>query len=811
MKLLRNLSIWIIALSFWQNTQAQEQLGWMNDNYAGVNGIDLQPASIIDSRFKFDMSILHFNASFTNNFVGIRRNFISDKGWDTDGDFKNLFLTDRYPLPRYDDPQDSLKNIYDGKKPEDVNIYMNIQSSLPILNFMVTINSKNSFALTTKSRTMFNLDNMSPELARLAYSELGDRSLWQTRLSNENLNINAMSWGEVGVTYGREIFSINDHYLKGAVRAKYLLGLAAAYMYSDKLDYEFKNEDTLSIYNSDVSYGLASNINDDFYDDSFEFEITGKPTFGWDFGFVYEWRKNADEKYQYDMDGQTGLWRRDQNKYKLKVGFSVVDLGRVRFDKAVGTGNFNANINEWDISNFDVDGIDGFNDTLNTRFTYTADEGDFKMQLPTAISYQIDYRIWKPFYINHTGFLGVQRNSSDSRTTSISTYSIAPRIETKWFGLSIPYSYQPNFQQHRVGAMLRLGPLVIGTDNLLNYFGSDVVYGADVYVALKMPIMFKKPKDKDGDKVSNRKDKCDKEPGVWENKGCPLPDADKDGIADVNDACPNEAGIDTLKGCPDKDGDGIADRDDQCPDVAGPLALVGCPDKDGDGIADKDDQCPDLPGVAEYKGCNDVDKDGVLDHQDDCPNEKGAVENKGCPWPDRDKDGTLDKDDQCPDVVGSIDNKGCPDPDTDGDGVSDKADQCPRTPGDRSNFGCPKLEQREQEILDKAFSNLEFQSGKSIIKPTSLDELAALAQLLKSKPKGKLLISGHTDNVGKPASNLLLSKNRSIAVKNYLIKKGVAASKLVTEWFGDAQPIGDNTTQEGRQQNRRVEMKIFYE
>lgn len=811
MKLLRNLSVWIIVLLFWQNTQAQEQLGWMNDNYAGVNGIDLQPASIVDSRFKFDMSILHFNASLINNYVGLRRSFISDKGWDTDGDFKNLYLTDRYPLPRYDNPQDSLKNIYDGKKPDKVNVYTNIQTSLPILNFMVSINRKNSFALTTKLRSMTNVDNLSPELARLAYSELGDRSLWQTRLNNKDLNINSMSWGEIGITYGREIFSINDHYLKGAVRAKYLAGLVATYMYSSNVEYEFKNDDTLSIYNSDVSYGAASNVNDELYEDDFEFKIPGNPTFGWDFGFVYEWRKDAAEKYQYDMDGQTGLWRRDQNKYKLKVGFSVLDLGRVRFDKAAGTGNFNADTRNWDINNFDADGINSFNDTINGRFNATADEGDFTMQLPTAISYQVDYRIWKPFYINHTGFIGVQRNSKDSRTTSISTYSIAPRIETKWFGISIPYSYQPNFQQHRVGAMLRLGPLVVGTDNLLNYFGNDVVYGADVYVALKMPIMFKKPKDKDGDKVSNRKDKCDKEPGAWENKGCPLPDADKDGIADVNDACPNEAGIDTLKGCPDKDGDGIADRDDQCPDVAGPKALVGCPDKDGDGIADKDDQCPDLAGVAEYKGCNDVDKDGVLDHLDDCPNEKGAVENKGCPWPDRDKDGTLDKDDQCPDVVGSIDNKGCPDPDTDGDGVSDKADQCPRTPGDRSNFGCPKLEQKEQEILDKAFSNLEFQSGKSIIKPTSLDELAALAQLLKSKPKGKLLISGHTDNVGKPASNLLLSKNRSIAVKNYLIKKGVAASKLVTEWFGDAQPIGDNTTLEGRQQNRRVEMKILYE
>jgi outer membrane protein OmpA-like peptidoglycan-associated protein len=825
MKLLRNLSIWIVALSFWQNTQAQEQLGWMNDNYAGVNGIDLQPASIVDSRFKFDMSILHFNASFTNNYVGIRRNFISDKGWDTDGDFKNLFLTDRYPLPRYDDPQDSLKNIYDGKKPEDVNIYMNIQSSLPILNFMVTINSKNSFALTTKSRTMFNLDNMSPELARLAYSELGDRSLWQTRLSNENLNINAMSWGEVGVTYGREIFSINDHYLKGAVRAKYLLGLAAAYLYSDKIEYEFKNDDTLSIYNSDVSYGLASNVDDDLYED-FSFSIPGKPTFGWDFGFVYEWRKGAAEKYQYDMDGQTGLWRRDQNKYKLKVGFSVVDLGRVRFDKATGTGNFNANINEWDISNFDPDGINGFNDTINTRFLNTTDEGDFKMQLPTAISYQIDYRIWKPFYINHTGFLGVQRNSSDSRTTSISTYSIAPRIETKWFGLSIPYSYQPNFQQHRVGAMLRLGPLVIGTDNLLNYFGSDVVYGADVYVALKMPIMFKKPKDKDGDKVSNRKDNCDKEPGVWENRGCPgevkqeptsKGDLDGDGVLDISDKCIDVPGPAENNGCPfaDKDGDGVLDNADQCIDVPGPKENNGCPytDKDGDGVLDNADQCIDVPGPKENNGCpfNDRDGDGVIDNSDQCMDVAGPKENNGCPYSDRDNDGLIDKDDKCPDAPGPASNNGCPELDTDGDGILDKNDDCPKTPGVLENRGCPKIEEKEKEILDKAFNNLEFETGRAVIKLSSYDELDALVGLLKSKPESKLKISGHTDSVGSDALNLQLSKVRSEAVRNYLVKKGVPLNRFIVEFFGETQPIADNATPEGRSQNRRVEMMLMFE
>jgi outer membrane protein OmpA-like peptidoglycan-associated protein len=758
------LCAFLLVAFFWQNANAQEQLGWLNDNYAGVNSIDLQPANIVDSRFKFDMSLIHFNASLQNNYVGFKRWAIKNDEND-DRDFQDRALFERI---------DDSKNK---------NVYLNFQSSLPVFNFMFNINRKNALAITTKSRTMINIDNLEPELAKLAWESLEFPPLWQKRLTNENLNINAMSWGEVGITYGREIFTINDHYLKGSLRVKYLMGLAAAYLQSDRLEYEFKNDDTLSIYNSDVRYGFASNINDNLYED-FSFEIPGKPTFGYDFGFVYEWRKNADEKYKYDMDGKEGLWRRDKNKYILKAGFSVLDLGRVRFDKSVATGNFNADITEWDISNFDADGIDGFNDTINNRFTRTADEGDFKMKLPTSISYQLDWHIWKPFYLNHTGFIGVKRDAKEARLRNVTTYSVAPRIEFKWLGLSFPYSYQPDFQQHRIGTMLRLGPIVLGTDNLLNFVGNDVIYGGDVYVALKMPILFKKPKDKDGDKVSNKKDNCKTVSGPWSNKGCPLPDADGDGIMDSDDACPNEKGIAEFKGCPDSDADGIQDREDECPTLAGTAENRGCPDTDGDGVIDKGDQCP---------------------------TEGGPLANKGCPWPDADKDGVLDKDDQCPDVPGSVDNSGCPDPDTDGDGIPDRLDKCPRTPGTPENQGCPKLEQKEQEILDKAFDNLEFQSGTSVIKTASLDELKALAGLLKTKPNAKLLISGHTDNVGKTESNLLLSKNRANAVKNYLIKEGVAISRLITEWFGAAQPIADNATPEGRAKNRRVEMKLLYE
>jgi outer membrane protein OmpA-like peptidoglycan-associated protein len=174
----------------------------------------------------------------------------------------------------------------------------------------------------------------------------------------------------------------------------------------------------------------------------------------------------------------------------------------------------------------------------------------------------------------------------------------------------------------------------------------------------------------------------------------------------------------------------------------------------------------------------------------------------------------LDKDDDCPEVFGAVDNKGCPWPDTDKDGVVDREDDCPTTPGLKELKGCPPapvLKVEEQKILEKAFSSLEFATGKDIIKPVSLPSLNDLAKLMKEhEADWTLKLSGHTDNQGDATKNLMLSEKRAKAVKKYLVTKGVKADKVIAEWFGQTVPIADNNTPEGRQKNRRVEMKVEY-
>lgn len=105
-------------------------------------------------------------------------------------------------------------------------------------------------------------------------------------------------------------------------------------------------------------------------------------------------------------------------------------------------------------------------------------------------------------------------------------------------------------------------------------------------------------------------------------------------------------------------------------------------------------------------------------------------------------------------------------------------------------------------------SNLNFETGKSTIKSASYSELDELVDYLKRKKTLKIVVAGHTDNVGSSDGNLKLSKDRALAVKAYLVKKGISAGRLRTEGFGMNQPIADNSTPTGRAENRRTEIQI---
>lgn len=306
------------------------------------------------------------------------------------------------------------------------------------------------------------------------------------------------------------------------------------------------------------------------------------------------------------------------------------------------------------------------------------------------------------------------------------------------------------------------------SENLLDRF---------LYSAVGAHYNFSTGKDTDGDGILDKNDECPEVAGTLENGGCP--DTDGDGVIDKLDACPTEVGTAVLGGCPDTDGDGVADKDDTCPKVKGLVALKGCPDTDGDGIADNEDACPEIAGVAEFNGCVDTDKDGIADNLDTCPKVAGSKEMNGCP-------------------------------DTDKDGIADNLDKCPTVAGIAANKGCPEIKKEDAKVMEMAMKGLFFESGSARIKASSLKVLDNIAKVMNANKAYNLMIEGHTDASGDEAKNLILSKDRAKAAKDYLIAKGIDASRLTSEGYGITKPVADNNTAAGRAKNRRVEFNIKF-
>jgi len=264
-------------------------------------------------------------------------------------------------------------------------------------------------------------------------------------------------------------------------------------------------------------------------------------------------------------------------------------------------------------------------------------------------------------------------------------------------------------------------------------------------------------------------------------------DSDKDGVPDLADACANTPANSKVdaKGCEiDSDGDKIADSRDQCANTpaGAKVDAMGCEfDTDGDKIADSRDQCANTPAGAKVDamGCEfDTDGDKIADSSDQCANTPAGVK---------------------------VDAKGCA-LDGDADGIADASDACPNTKSGAKvdAKGCPV-----PQVL--ALNKVQFGLGKADLTPETKKALDAVVAEIKANPERVIEVDGHADALGSNEYNKKLSDSRAHAVSQYLIQKGVPATNVRVAAFGEEKPVASNDTDEGRAQNRRVEMFVTNE
>ncbi|OGX86732.1 hypothetical protein BEN48_12270 [Hymenobacter glacialis] len=120
-----------------------------------------------------------------------------------------------------------------------------------------------------------------------------------------------------------------------------------------------------------------------------------------------------------------------------------------------------------------------------------------------------------------------------------------------------------------------------------------------------------------------------------------------------------------------------------------------------------------------------------------------------------------------------------------------------------------KVERVGEGIKITFDSGILFDTNSSTLRSASLSEIDKMADVLQKYPDTNVLVEGHTDASGSDAINQPLSERRAQAVAGEAIAKGVSASRITTQGYGSSQPIGDNSTAEGKQANRRVEIAIY--
>ncbi len=237
----------------------------------------------------------------------------------------------------------------------------------------------------------------------------------------------------------------------------------------------------------------------------------------------------------------------------------------------------------------------------------------------------------------------------------------------------------------------------------------------------------------------------------------------------------------------DTDGDGLTDGEEVLKYHTDPLKA----DTDGDGISDGDE-------VHKYHTNplkKDTDGDGLSDY------EEIFIYHTNPLLKDTDGDGLDDG------TEVHITHTDPLNPDTDGDGIPDGQDGCPLEPGPKSNNGCPEVPYAVGQRL--ALPRIEFETGKWDILPQSFSPLNQLLGLMEKYQGTKISIQGHTDNQGDSVANQRLSVNRANSVRDWLIQHGINASRLEARGYGQTRPIATNSTEQGRETNRRIEFIII--
>jgi outer membrane protein OmpA-like peptidoglycan-associated protein len=459
---------------------AQQNIGLASGNYAGISGAWLNPASIVDSRYKFDMTLYGYESYFSNNALLMSNKVLRDR----------LFSKPPYDSSHEQAVDELLTPLDDLPEKVQGSTVSEIQAPF---SFMARTGNGSSIGLNIRNRTGITMAGLDRTTAEMLYDNLQDPDLYGVVQDNSGFNFSYMNWMEVGFTYGRVLVRSDHHFLKAAVTLKALAGSASLYLSSDDLRLTQEGPDSLSIQSPLVEYGRTERGDFDTYQRRNLLNGVEDWALGWDAGLVYELRGNLAKGRYLDQDSEVKE-RLDLNKYIVRVGVSLLDAGRFTYTRRELSQDYSANITGWDISQVNASDLDQW----DTAFAEIADyvpngSATYTHRLPTAIAANIDLHVFGGFYLNAGGYGDATRLFREASTTlrPVEWVALTPRFENRWFGFYLPLSRSA--EQTRIGATVRIGPVYFGSNNLADQLANAQNTQADYHFGVRFSIGQGKP------------------------------------------------------------------------------------------------------------------------------------------------------------------------------------------------------------------------------------------------------------------------------------------------------------------------------
>lgn len=426
---------------------AQDFPGFRAGNYTGVNGVFFNPASIADSRYRFDFNLVSLSTMVGNNRASFNLNNVI-KSFDSD----------------------ELEAQFVGSGAGLTSGMVGVDVHGPSLMF--NTGKRASVALTTRARTIANIIDVDGPLASQLANDIDNSVTYPYTLSsNANMRLAVNGWSEFGVSYAQILKDEGAHFFKGGLTLKYLAGAGNGYLnmrnLAGTLSEDAVNGEYLSNTTGRIDVGFGGVNMSDIGEDFTKMESSG---FGGDLGFVYEFRPDH-EAYK---SGDEGDWQRDRNKYKFKVGVALLDIGSMKYERdRTRSGGYDASITGAerlyldDLSSRDIDDYKQFFESRPQYFTPVAgsNESNYKVALPTTIQLDVDYHLHRGFYAQLAAQLPMV-NDKVYNSRYYSSFTFTPRYEGRAIGFYLPFNYN-SLTRFNAGVSLRMGPLFIGSGSLI--------------------------------------------------------------------------------------------------------------------------------------------------------------------------------------------------------------------------------------------------------------------------------------------------------------------------------------------------------